>query len=388
MKPATLALADGTLFHGYSFGADEHTVGEVVFTTGMTGYQEVLTDPSFKAQIVTMTSPHIGNTGINSLDPESTTSKPMAAGFVVRDPSPMVSNFRSELSLQDYLKAQGVVAIGGIDTRALTRHLRDHGSQNGCIGTGPSDDLVDHARQAPNMEGLDLVREVTPQKPYEFSETLQAWTPEVMGKKLVLSEGDRLRIVAVDFGAKRNILRCLTAAGCNVTALPATATAEEILSLNPDGIFLSSGPGDPAALGYAVDMVKGILGKKPVFGICLGHQLLAQALGASTYKLKFGHRGLNQPVLDQKTKKVEITSQNHGFVVDLDSLKEGIHSSHIHLNDGTSEGLSVPDAQAFSVQYHPEAAAGPHDAYYLFERFTNLIRKPTSAGALLSRKGS
>src|SRR5690606_26146512 len=222
-------------------------------------YQEVLTDPSFKAQIVTMTSPHIGNTGINSQDPESTTSRPMAAGFVVRDPSPIVSNHRSEQTLGDYLREQGVVAIGGVDTRSLTRHLRDRGSQNGCIGTGNPDDLVDLARRAPPMEGLDLVREVTPAEAYEFSETLEAWTPEVMGQPLVAAGGDRLRVVAVDFGAKRNILRCLTAAGCDVTAVPATTTAEEILARNPDGVFLSSGPGDPAALDYAVRMVAGVL---------------------------------------------------------------------------------------------------------------------------------
>jgi len=378
VKRATLALADGTLFSGVSFGADGTTTGEVVFTTGMTGYQEVLTDPSFRGQIVTMTSPHIGNTGINTADPESTTSRPMAAGFVVRDASPIVSNFRSELSLSEYLAREGVVAIAGVDTRRLTRHLRDHGSQNGCIGTDNPDDLVDRARQAPSMQGLDLVREVTPPAPYEFRETLEAWTPEVLGRPLV-SASERFRVVVYDFGAKRNILRCLTAAGCDVTAVPASTSAAAALALNPDGIFLSSGPGDPAALGYAVDTVKALLGKKPIFGICLGHQLLGTALGGSTYKLKFGHRGLNQPVQDQRTGRVEITSQNHGFVVDVASLGNAAQSSHLHLNDGTSEGLEAPDARAFSVQYHPEAAAGPHDAYYLFKRFTDLMRGQTGA---------
>ncbi len=373
MTRAYLALADGTIFQGKSFGAEGHTTGEVVFTTGMSGYQEVLTDPSFTAQLVTMTAVHIGNTGINNEDPESTTDKPMAAGFIVREPSPIVSNYRSEQSLGDYLKKHGVVAIGDVDTRTLTRHLRDKGSQNGCIGTGNPDDLVDLARQAPSMEGLDLVTRVTPKKPYAFDETLKDWTPEVMGQPLV-GGSERFKVVALDFGAKRNIFRCLTASGCEVTAVPATHTAEQILAENPDGIFLSSGPGDPAALGYAIETVKNLLGKKPLFGICLGHQLLAQALGGSTYKLKFGHRGLNQPVQDLSTKRVEITSQNHGFVVDVDSLKGKAKSSHLHLNDGTSEGLIAEDARAFSVQYHPEAAAGPHDAFYLFKRFTDLMR--------------
>lgn len=375
MTRAYLALADGTLFEGTSFGADGHTTGEVVFTTGMSGYQEVLTDPSFTAQIVTMTAPHIGNTGVNKTDPESTTSRPMAAGFVVRDPSPIVSNYRSEQSLQDYLAEQGVVGIGGVDTRRLTRYLRDKGSQNGCIGTGNPDELVDRARSAPNMEGLDLVQQVTPKEEYEFSETQGEWVPEVMGKPLVSGNGERVRVVAIDFGAKRNIFRCLTSSGCDVTAVPATYTADQILAKNPDGIFLSSGPGDPAALDYAVNTVKELLGKKPIFGICLGHQLLARALGAGTYKLKFGHRGLNQPVKDLSTGRVEITSQNHGFVVDVDSVGEEVaRTSHLHLNDGTSEGLEAKSARAFSVQYHPEAASGPHDAYYLFKRFTDLIK--------------
>lgn len=378
MSRAYLALADGTVFEGQSFGADGVSTGEVVFTTGMTGYQEVLTDPSYTGQIVTMTSPHIGNTGINAGDPESTSSRPQVAGFIVRDPSPVVSNYRSEQGLSDYLKANGVVAVGGIDTRRLTRLLRDKGSQNGCIGTGNPADLVERARQAPSMEGLDLVEKVTPKERYIFAEGLGGWNPEVMGETLVggrksRATGKRHKVVAFDFGAKRNIFRCLVSAGCEVICVPAKTSAAEVLKENPDGIFLSSGPGDPAAVGYAVRTIAELLGKKPIFGICLGHQLLGRALGGTTSKLKFGHRGLNQPVKDLKTGRVEITTQNHGFVVNLESLKGKAQNSHLHLNDQTSEGLEAIDAKAFSVQYHPEAAAGPHDAFYLFERFVDLM---------------
>lgn len=368
MTRAFLALADGTVYEGQSFGADGQTTGEVVFTTGMSGYQEVLTDPSYAGQLVTMTAPQIGNTGINSADPESTNAQPQVAGFIVRDPSPVASNYRSELGLGQYLREKGVVAIGGVDTRALTRRLRDKGSQNGAIGTGNPDDLVDLARSSPSMEGLDLVARVTPKEPYWFRESLGEFSPEVMGKRLVSSD-EKFKVVAVDFGAKRNILRCLVSAGAELLCVPASTSAAAILAENPDGVFLSSGPGDPAAVGYAADTIRELLGKKPIFGICLGHQLLARALGASTSKLKFGHRGLNQPVLDLPTGRVEITTQNHGFVVDVETLKGKAKSSHLHLNDGSSEGLIAEDARAFSVQYHPEAAAGPHDALYLFERF-------------------
>lgn len=374
MIPAYLALADGTVFEGKSFGADGHTTGEVVFTTGMTGYQEVLTDPSYCGQIVTMTSPHIGNTGINGQDVESV-GGPRVAGFVVRDASPLVSSWRSEETLGDYLRRNDVVALTGIDTRLLTRVLRDRGSQNGCIGTGNPDDLVDRARSAPSMEGLDLVARVTPDAPYEVSETMEEWSPEVLAQRLVSAPGsERFKVVTLDFGTKQNILRCLAESGCQVTAVPAHTSAADILARQPDGIFLSNGPGDPAAVDYAVKTIRELLGKKPLFGICLGHQLLARALGATTYKLKFGHRGLNQPVRDLQTNKVEITSQNHGFVVDVDSIGNVARTTHLHLNDGTSEGLEAPEARAFSVQYHPEAAAGPHDAYYLFRRFTDLMR--------------
>lgn len=364
-----LALADGTVLPGTLFGADGTATGEVVFTTGMTGYQEVLTDPSYTGQIVTMTAPQIGNTGINDQDPESVDGKPQVAGFIVRDDSVTVSNWRSKETLDAYLARQGVVAISGVDTRRLTRHLRDKGSQNGAIGSGPVEELVERARRTPSMEGLDLVARVSPKQRYVFDESRAEWNtaePPPNGEQ-------PLHVVAVDYGAKRNIFRCLVDTGFKVTVVPATSSASDILAQNPDGIFLSSGPGDPAAVTYAVDTIKGLHGKKPIFGICLGHQLLALSLGARTYKLKFGHRGLNQPVKNLATGQVEITLQNHGFVVDVDSLKGMAKSTHLHLNDGSSEGLEVPELKAFSVQYHPEGAAGPHDALYLFDRFKKLM---------------
>ncbi len=364
-RTAHLALSDGTIFPGFAFGAEGNTTGEVVFTTGMTGYQEVLTDPSYTGQIVTMTAPQIGNTGINPEDPESVDARPQVAGFVVRDPSPVASNWRSQETLDDYLARHGIVAIGGVDTRRLTRHIRDLGAQNGCIGSGDPHTLVDRARAAPAMEGLDLVSRVTPAQAYEFSESRGAWNVELRGE----TGSERPHVVAIDYGAKRNILRCLVDSGCRVTAVPAKTSAADVLALAPDGIFLSNGPGDPAALDYAVATIRELLGTRPIFGICLGHQLLARALGARTYKLKFGHRGLNQPVKDLDTGRIEITLQNHGFVVDVDSLGKLARTTHVHLNDHTSEGLEARDARAFSVQYHPEAAAGPHDALYLFERF-------------------
>lgn len=376
-RRAYLALADGTVFPGKAFGADVASIGEVVFTTGMTGYQEVLTDPSYVGQIVTMTAPQIGNTGINGDDPESVNGKPQVAGFVIREESPIVSNHRSTESLDAYLARNGVVGISEIDTRKLTRHLRDKGSQNGAIGTESPDVLVDRARSAPSMEGLDLVTRVSPTSTYEFTESRKEWDVKALDTRDGGSapSGRPLHVVAFDYGAKRNILRCLVDSGFKVTVVPAKTTAEEALRLSPDGIFLSNGPGDPAALPYAVESIRGLLGKKPIFGICLGHQLLARALGGSTYKLKFGHRGLNQPVKDLTTGRVEITTQNHGFVVDVESIKGVAKSTHLHLNDGSSEGLEAPEAQAFSVQYHPEAAAGPHDALYLFDRFRRLMDK-------------
>ncbi len=375
-RSATLALADGTLFPGFAWGADGSAVGEVVFTTGMTGYQEVLTDPSYHGQIVTMTAPHIGNTGVNTADPESRSGKPHVAGYVIRDPAERPSSWRSQESLDDHLARHGVVAIGGVDTRTLTRHLRDEGSQNGCIGTEDPATLVDRARAAPNMNGLDLVAAVTPKQRYEFDESRGDWAvPFSAGGTNIAEPGERPHVVVMDFGIKRHILRCLVDVGCRVTAVPARETAEGILGLAPDGIFLSNGPGDPAAVHYAVGTIRELVGKRPIFGICLGHQLLALALGARTYKLKFGHRGINQPVKDLSTSRVEITTQNHGFVVDVDSIGARARTTHVHLNDGTSEGLAVPDANAFSVQYHPEAASGPHDSLYLFERFVRSLAR-------------
>jgi len=376
-----LVLADGTVFPGEPYGARGTTVGEAVFTTTMTGYQEVLTDPSYSGQLVTMTAPEIGNVGVNATDAESVDGKPHAAGFVLRDASPLASNWRSEQTLDAYLAQHGVVAISGIDTRKLTRHLRDKGSQNAAIGVEPIEALLRKAREAPDMSGLDLVKGVTPSKAYAFSEGRGGWAVDgafVPGSRKargLRAEGSAREhhVVAVDYGVKKNILRCLVDSGCRVTVVPASASANEILALAPDGVFLSNGPGDPAAVGYAVDTIKGVLGKKPIFGICLGHQLLALALGGKTYKLKFGHRGANQPVKDLATGRIEITTQNHGFCVDLESLPSGVESTHVHLNDGTSEGLAVKELRAFSVQYHPEAAAGPHDALYLFDRFTAMM---------------
>jgi carbamoyl-phosphate synthase small subunit len=365
---ALLALADGTIFPGEAFGADGVAVGEVVFTTGLTGYQEVLTDPSYCGQLVTMTAPHIGNTGVVREDHESADDQPHVAGLLVRDASEIASNHRADETLDAFLRRHGVCALTGIDTRKLTRHLRDHGSQNGAIGRGTAEAMVRRAREAPSMAGLDLVPRVSCREPYEARAGRGAWATSPAREA-------RFHVVAFDFGLKQNILRCLVDAGCRVTVVPAQTSAAEALALAPDGVFLSNGPGDPAAVTYGVEAVRGLLGRVPLFGICLGHQLLAHALGASTYKLKFGHRGLNQPVLDLTTGRVAITSQNHGFVVDPQSLAGRADTTHVHLNDRTSEGLSVPSLRAFSVQFHPEAAAGPHDALDLFDRFCALMER-------------
>jgi carbamoyl-phosphate synthase small subunit len=317
-----------------------------------------------------MTAPQIGNTGINLEDYEGRDERPAVAGFVLRDPSRTTSNWRADTDLDTYLKLHGIVAIGGVDTRALTTHIRDNGAQNGCIGSDDAATLVDRARALPSMEGQDLVQRVTTAAPYAFSESRGAW--QTLGDGIHAATV-RHKIVAIDYGAKRNILRCLVDTGFDVTVLPASSSVDDVLSLDPEGIFLSNGPGDPAAVGYAIKTIEGLLGKRPIFGICLGHQLLSLALGARTYKLKFGHRGLNQPVQNLSTKRVEITSQNHGFVVDVDSLGGRAESTYLHLNDGTSEGLSIADASAFSVQFHPEAAAGPHDTLHLFDRFRRSI---------------
>ena len=365
---AKLALADGTVFTGRAFGAPGETLGEVVFNTSMMGYQEILTDPSYKGQIVTMTYPLIGNYGTTPEDEES--GRVQVAGFIVRELTRVPSNFRSSGDLDAYLKASNVVGIEGLDTRALVRRLRVRGAMNGVLSTTDLDDasLVKKAQAFPGMEGRDLVKEVVPPKAFHWDKGFGAFADHVMPPRPATK-----RVVAIDYGMKWNILRCLTQVGCDVTVVPGTATAEEVLSHNPDGVFLSNGPGDPAAVGYAIDTVKGLIGKKPVFGICLGHQLLGLALGAKTFKLKFGHRGANHPVRNELTKQVEITTQNHGFAVDPNTLPKNVEPTHINLNDNTLEGLRHKELPVFSVQYHPEAAAGPHDSSYLFEEFRKVM---------------
>ncbi|MDT8423068.1 MAG: glutamine-hydrolyzing carbamoyl-phosphate synthase small subunit [Desulfuromonadales bacterium] len=368
---AALALADGKVFFGKAFGATGEVTGEVVFNTSMTGYQEILTDPSYTGEIVTMTCPQIGNCGINLEDVES--ARPHLSGFVIKENCNFPSNWRSEMTLDAYLKENNVVGIEGIDTRTLVRHIRDKGAQIGVISTLDldADSLVAKARQAPSIVGLDLVRTVTCAQPYVWTEGV--WTlGEGYAPAPVMS---RFKVVAYDFGIKRNILRNLASSGCAVTVVPATMPAAEVLAMQPDGVFLSNGPGDPAPIRYAQETIRQLLGKVPIFGICLGHQLLSIALGGSTYKLKFGHRGGNQPVLDKATGRVEITAQNHGFAVDPATLGSDIEISHINLNDQTVEGIAHKKYPAFSVQYHPEASPGPHDAHHLFARFTDLIKQ-------------
>jgi len=366
MKEAHLVLADGTRFPGLAFGADSTAVGEAVFTTGMTGYEEVLTDPSYCGQILTMTAPQIGNTGINLEDGEA--KRPSLRAFVVRELSEVTSNWRAVDSLDAYLKKEGIVGLTGVDTRTLTRHIRDQGAQMAAVGTEKPAELHDRAQGAPSMLGLNLTGEVSTRQAFEWTEGSGVWAKP-------REDGRRWHVVAVDFGVKLNILRCLVDEGCRVTVVPATSTAKEILALDPDGVFLSNGPGDPAAVTTGVQTVRDLLGKRPVFGICLGHQLMGLALGGETYKLKFGHRGLNQPVKDLATGRIEVTTQNHGFCVDVDSLADKCTVTHLHLNDGTCEGIEHRETGAFSVQYHPEAAAGPHDSRYLFRRFTDAIAR-------------
>jgi carbamoyl-phosphate synthase small subunit len=363
--PAHLVLADGTVFSGRSIGKAGVSVGEAVFTTGMTGYQEVLTDPSYCGQIVTMTATQMGNTGVNEEDLEC--NSPYVAGFVVHALSPLSSNWRANATLDAYLEKSGVVAIEGVDTRALTRHLRDKGAQMAAIGTESPERLLERAKGATPMSGLDLTPNVTTGATYQWTEGSGIWAPA--------AKGAQHHVVAIDFGVKQNILRCLVDVGCKVTVVPATTKADDVLALEPDGIFLSNGPGDPAAVETGIATVRELVGKKPLFGICLGHQILSLALGGQTYKLKFGHRGLNQPVKDLATGRIEITTQNHGFCVDLKSLAGKCEVTHVHLNDGSCEGIRHMESGAFSVQYHPEASAGPHDARYLFERFTTAMAK-------------
>lgn len=366
--PAKLALEDGTVYTGRSFGAPGQTFGEVVFNTSMTGYQEVLTDPSYKGQIVTMTYPLIGNYGVNPEDTES--RRPQVEGFIVRELARTPSNFRSHGTLQAYLAAHGVLGLEGIDTRALVRRLRVRGAMTGVLSTTELDDaaLVRKARSSPSIVGRDLVREVVPEQPFGWNEGFN--TPLAY---YLPTRSASHHVVALDFGMKWNILRCLVQVGCRVTVLPGTATAEQVLAQQPDGVFLSNGPGDPEPLTYAIETIRNLAGKKPMFGICLGHQLLGLALGARTFKLKFGHRGANQPVLNQVADKVEITTQNHGFAVATDTLPRDLEPTHVNLNDGTLEGMRHRRWPLFSVQYHPEASAGPHDSTYLFEEFRKLM---------------
>lgn len=358
MKKALLLLEDGRVFKGFSFGLIGEVVGEVCFNTGMTGYQEILTDPSYSQQIVTMTAPHIGNYGINDEDIES--DRIQVAGFIIKEETIAPSNWRSKGSIGNYLKNNNIVGIQGVDTRSLTRHIRDNGSMNGIIASKDMDinSLKEKLSESPSMSGLDLAKKVTCNNRFTYEN----------------NDKKTFRVAAIDFGIKTNILRLLSENDCNIEVFPANTSYEEILNFSPDGVFLSNGPGDPSAVSYAIDLVKKILGKYPIFGICLGHQILALALGAKTYKLKFGHRGINHPVKNLITGMVEITSQNHGFSVSLDSLPDNVKTTHINLNDGTSAGLESQSLKAFSVQYHPESSPGPHDSRYLFQNFTELMK--------------
>lgn len=368
MRPAKLALEDGSIFPGYSFGADGEVTGEVVFNTAMTGYQEILTDPSYRGQIVTMTYPEIGNYGVNSVDVEN--AKPSLSGFIVREESRIFSNYRAEGDLSEYLKQHDLLGLAGIDTRALVRRIRTAGAMRGIISTIDLDDpsLVEKAKAAPGLVGRDLVQEVMSKEIVSWEEKLDEWTAAEIGAQ---ADGNPTgkHVVCIDFGMKWNIPRHFASRGNRVTIVPGTTPADQILGLQPDGIFLSNGPGDPEPLTYAHATIAELLGRTPVFGICLGHQLLSLACGAKTFKLKFGHRGVNQPVLDLETGKVEITTQNHGFAVEDKSLPDCLEVTHRNLNDDTIAGIRHRDQQAFGVQYHPEAASGPHDSHYLFERF-------------------
>jgi carbamoyl-phosphate synthase small subunit len=380
---ALLALEDGRYFEGKSFGATGTRVGEICFNTAMTGYQEVLTDPSYRGQIVAMTYPLIGNYGINSLDQES--RSPHVRGFVIEELSEVPSNWRAEMSLDEYLRKWDISGVQEIDTRALTRHLRTRGAMKACLTTEEMSihETVQRAIDGEGVIGMDYVREVSTPEVYRWDPT------DELSKPWTIANGDgvgnkpnlppiRFQIAAYDYGIKQNILRLLRQKGFGVTVVPASTSAEETLALNPDGIFLSNGPGDPAALSYAHKTVHDLMGKKPIFGICLGHQILGFAFGGSTFKLKFGHRGANQPVKDLRSGKVAITAQNHGFAVDPKSLPNEIEVTHVNLNDGTVEGMRHKELPIFSVQYHPEAAPGPHDASYFFQQFADLIENKKS----------
>ena len=427
MTDALLALEDGRTFLGRRFGAPAEAAGEVVFNTSMTGYQEILTDPSYKGQIVTMTYPLIGNYGVNPEDVES--HRPFVEGFVIKEGSVLPSNWRARKSLEEYLRDYGIVGIQGLDTRALTRHIRDHGAQEGVISTIDDDpnSLVAKAKASPGLIGRDLVKEVCCEAPFTWSRGVWEWPHgykepradsaplrgaergsreprtekekgqlNLFGSRLSARDSRLHKVVAYDCGIKWNILRQLVSSGCEVTVVPAATTAEIVLDLNPDGVFLSNGPGDPEGVPYLIEAVRKLLGKKPIFGICLGHQIIGLALGGRTYKLKFGHHGGNQPVKDVTTGKVEITSQNHGFAVDMESFKndpkgrvfgdpQEIVLTHVNLNDNTCEGLMHRRLPLFSVQYHPEASPGPHDANYLFKRFVEMMERERRPAASAPR---
>ncbi|MGR3563250.1 MAG: glutamine-hydrolyzing carbamoyl-phosphate synthase small subunit [Heliomarina sp.] len=380
-KPtACLALADGTIFYGVGFGAIGQTVAELCFNTAMTGYQEIMTDPSYAGQIVTFTFPHIGNVGVNPDDDE--TGDPVAAGMIVKWDPTIASNWRSADELKVWLERRGRIAMGGVDTRRLTRAIRQQGAPHVALAHNPEGNfdieaLVAAARAFRGLEGMDLAKDVTCAQSYRWNEMRWAWPGGYTAQT-----DPKYKVVAVDYGAKRNILRCLASVGCDVTVLPASATAEDVLAHNPDGLFLSNGPGDPAATGaYAVPMIQEVIGKTelPVFGICLGHQMLALALGAKTVKMNHGHHGANHPVKDLETGKVEITSMNHGFAVDAQTLPNGVRETHRSLFDGSNCGIRMTDRPVWSVQYHPEASPGPQDSFYLFERFAEAMKERASA---------
>ncbi len=369
--PAILVLADGTKFRGYSIGIEGNASGEVVFNTAMTGYQEILTDPSYTEQLVTLTYPHIGNTGINNEDSES--SNVYAKGLIIRDLPIASSNFRSTSTLPDFLISEKIVAIAGIDTRQLTRHIRTYGAQAGCISTGEFDEkkVINQAKEFPGLSGMDLAKIVSTRSPYSFDE--KEWE---LGQGFQKSNNDLYNVIAYDYGVKKNILRMLVSRGCQVTVVPATMPAKEVLKLNPDGVFLSNGPGDPEPCDYAIENIRILIEHKmPIFGICLGHQLLGLASQAKTLKMKFGHHCANHPVQDLETGKVFITSQNHGFAVDEGSLPQNLKATHRSLFDGSLQGISRTDAPAFSFQGHPEASPGPTEMSYLFDTFINLMSK-------------